>query len=253
MTESLFVSVPSSVSLRLLCLLLGLVALPAAAADKPTVAVLYFGYGGKNPELEVLKKGLAQLLITDLSDFGTAQLVERDRLQEVVDELKLGQTSKFDQATVARIGQLVGARYLVLGDYFDTQMDKTSLLVVSARVVEVRTGNILRSHSARGSADEFLTLEQKLSQDINKVLEGLATKSPEPSKPPASDPSKTPGTPSPSRKARKLTTQTALRYSRALDAKDHKDVETAKKELGLVLQEQPDFVLASMDLARLMK
>jgi TolB-like protein len=239
--------------LRLLCVFLGLLALPAAAADKPTVAVLYFGYGGKNPELEVLKKGLAQLLITDLSGFGTAQLVERERLQEVVDELKLGQSSKFDQATVARIGQLVGARYLVLGDYFDTQLDKASFLVVSARLVEVRTGTILGAYGARGNADEFLTFEQRLAQDINKALEELATKSPEPTRPPASDPSKTPGTPSPSRKPRKLTAQTALRYSRALDAKDRKDVETAKKELGLVLQEQPDFVLASMDLARMMK
>ncbi|WP_224363046.1 CsgG/HfaB family protein [Hyalangium versicolor] len=252
MTESCFVPSFSSSPLRLLCLLLGLLALPASAA-KPTVAVLYFGYGGKNLEMEVLKKGLAQMLISDLSDLGAAQLVERDRLQEILDELKLGQSSKFDQATVARIGQLVGARYLVMGDYFDTQMDKTSLLVMSARVVEVKTGTILRAHSARGNADEFLSLEQKLAQDIHKVLEGLAAQSPEPSKPPASEPSKTPGSSQPSRKARKLTAQTALRYSRALDAKDRKDVETAKQELSLVLKEQPDFVLASTDLALLMK
>ncbi|WP_224248203.1 CsgG/HfaB family protein [Hyalangium gracile] len=242
-----------SLPLRLLCLLLALLALPSAAADKPTVAVLYFGYGGKNPDLEVLKKGLAQMLISDLSDFGTAHLVERDRLEEIIQELELGQSSKFDPATVARIGQLVGAHYLVMGDYFDMKMGKTNMLIMGARVIEVRTATILRALNARGDADEFLLLEQKLAQDVNKVLEGLATKSPEPSKPPSSEPPRAPGTPQPSRKPRRLTTQTALRYSRALDAKDRKDVETAKKELGVVLEEEPDFMLASMDLARLMK
>jgi TolB-like protein len=234
---------------RFLCLLLGLLALPAPAADKPTVAVLYFGYGGKTPEMEVLRKGLAQMLISDLSGFGTVKLVERDRLQEILDELDLGKSSKFDAATVARLGKLLGAQYLVMGDYFDL----LNTLRVDARVIEVKTGQIIRSLGTRGSADEFFTLEQKLSQDINKVLEEIVAAAPAPSKEPAPEPSGSSGAPQPSRMARRLTAKTALRYSRALDAKDRKDTETAKKELKAVLEEQPDFVLASMDLARLMK
>ncbi|HEY0097105.1 MAG TPA: hypothetical protein VGB96_22445, partial [Archangium sp.] len=52
---------------RFLCLLLGLLALPSQAAEKPTVAVLYFDYAGKTEEMTPLRKGLAQMLITDLS------------------------------------------------------------------------------------------------------------------------------------------------------------------------------------------
>jgi TolB-like protein len=219
---------------RLLCLLLGLAALPCLAEGKPTVAVLYFGYTGDTAELRVLKKGLAQMLISDLSASGTVQLVERDRLQEVLHELTLGQSEKFDQDTVARLGSLTGAQYLVMGSYFDLM----NTLVVDAKVVEVSTGNILRSHGARGGTEDFLGLEQKLATELNQGFEKMGVPRPPPP---------------PTRLARRLTTQTALRYSRALDAKDRKDVETAKKELTLVLKEQPDFVLASTDLARLMK
>jgi TolB-like protein len=247
--ESRFVRPLSSLLVRVLCLILGLLALPASAADKPTVAVLYFGYGGKTPEMEVLRKGLAQMMISDLSGFGTVRLVERDRLQEILDELNLAQSSKFDAATVAKVGKLLGAQYLVMGDYFDLLNN----LRVDARVIEVQTGQIIRSLGARGSADEFFTLEQKLSQDINKVLEELVAKAPEPTPKPAPQPSGSPGAPQPSRMARRLTVKTALRYSKALDAKDRKDVETAKKELTAVIAEEPDFVLASADLARLMK
>jgi len=246
--ESLFVRALLSLPLRLLCLFLGLLALPALAAAKPTVAVLYFGYGGKTPELEVLKKGLAQMLITDLSGFGTVTLVERDRLQEIIEELDLGKSQKFDAATVVKIGKLVGAQYLVVGDYFDL----LSSLRIDARVIDMKTGQIVRSLGTRGSADEFFTLEQKLAQDLNKVLEELVATLPEPSDQPAPKPAGSFGAPQPAL-ALKLTARTALRYSRALDAKDRKDVETAKKELKAVLEEQPDFTLASMDLARLMK
>lgn len=249
MTESCLVRAPSTLPLRLLCLLLGLLALPSPAADKPTVAVLYFGYSGENPEMKVLKKGLAQMLITDLSGFGAVKLVERDRLQEITDELQMGQTDKFDSATVAKISKLVGAHYLVLGNYFDLK----NTLVVDAKVVNVETGTILGSRRGTGSTEDFLAIEQKLAQDLNQVLEGITSASLEKAEGAAPTPSGAPSSPDPARKARKLPTKIALRYSRALDAKDRKDVETAKKELTEVVKEQPDFVLASMDLASLMK
>src|SRR5687768_15808473 len=88
-------------------------------AAKPTVAVLYFDYEGKNEEMAVLKKGLAQMIISDLSGGASYTVVERMRLQEIMDELKLAQSGKIDPATAAKIGKLLGARYMVMGGYFD--------------------------------------------------------------------------------------------------------------------------------------
>jgi curli biogenesis system outer membrane secretion channel CsgG len=117
----------------------------AAALDQPTVAVLYFDYQGKNEELSVLKKGIAQMLISDLSASAAFTVVERDRLEEVLAELKLGQTKAFDPASAAKIGELLGAKFLVLGGYFDVM----GTLRVDARVVEVETGRVRCSR--RGS------------------------------------------------------------------------------------------------------
>src|SRR5687768_14231382 len=91
----------------------------AEAADKPTVAVLYFDYQGKNEELALLKKGLAQMLISDLSASDAYVVVERDRLEDVLAELKLGQSKAVDAKTAAKIGKLLGARFLIMGGYFD--------------------------------------------------------------------------------------------------------------------------------------
>jgi TolB-like protein len=225
-----------SLSLPLALAALTLLSARHARADetKPTVAVLYFDYSGKDPDLGVLKKGLAQMLISDLASLDGVRLVERDRLEEVLAELKLGASGKVDQATAAKVGKLLGARYLVLGGYFDLMQQ----LRADARVVEVETGKVIDSTGAGGKQDDFIGIEQKLSGELARILSTKthATIKPSPVKPPA-----------------KLGTKTALRYARALDAIDHKDKPTAKKELAAVVKEQPDFRLAALDMDKLIQ
>jgi TolB-like protein len=219
--------------------ILALVTGGAARADtKPTVAVLYFDYSGKDEQLEVLRKGLAQMMISDLSALDAIQLVERDRLEAILAELKLGQSGKIDPATAAKAGKLLGARYMVLGGYFDL---KTTLRV-DARVVEVETGKVVQSVGATGEADDFLTLEQKLVGEVGAVLESqLAI--PPPKSPPA------PRVRPPARLAR----HTAVLYSRALNDIDAGNKPRAREKLQQVVKEQADFKLAMVDLDKLMQ
>jgi TolB-like protein len=212
------------------------------AADKPTVAVLYFDYQGKNEELALLKKGLAQMLISDLSQHDAYVVVERDRLEDVLGELKLNQTKAFDKATANKIGKLLGARFMVMGGYFDVM----GTLRVDARVVEVETGRIVRSIGGHGGPEEFLELEGKIARELDGVLSGeLPAKTPDPT--PGQKDKKQPARPS------KLKMGTAVKYSKALDAIDKKDKEAAKKALGDVVKEQPDFKLAEEELLALVQ
>jgi TolB-like protein len=215
-------------------------AAPAVVANVPTVAVLYFDYSGKNEALLPLQKGLAQMLITDLASQDTLRVVERERLQAILDEHKLAQNGKLDSKTAVRIGKLLGARHLVLGSYFDV----AGSLRVDARLVDVETGAIVKSVGAQGKADEFLVLEQKLADGLraacatlvhDKVAAAVAPR-PTPPKPP-----------------KRLKTETAVAYGRALLAYDAGDKPTARKLFKNVLQAQPDFELAQRDLDRLIQ
>jgi TolB-like protein len=210
----------------------------ADAAPKPTVAILYFDYSGKDDQLALLRKGLAQMMISDLSALDAIQLVERDRLEEILAELKLGQSNKIDPASAAKVGKLLGARYLVLGGYFDFK----ATLRVDARVVEVETGKVIQSVGATGDAENFLALEQKLVTDISAVL-GKQLSLP---------PVKTPPTPRVKPPA-KLARRTAMLYSRALQNLDTGNKSQAKVELEEVVKQQPDFKLAMLDLDKLLQ
>jgi TolB-like protein len=230
-----------------LCLLVAAVSAPgpARAEDpppdrRPTVAVLYFDYTGPTEQLSVLRKGLAQMLVTDLGAVSGIRLVERDRVQEILAELELGEAKKLDADTAARVGRLLGARWLVLGGYFDL----SGALRVDARVVEVETGRILKSVGVTGTPGDFLGVEQPLAQQLGTIL---ATELPP--LPPAA---KEDGTRRP-RPPKALDTATAVHYGKALDARDRGDKATAKSELKATLEAQPDFALAERDLAALMQ
>jgi TolB-like protein len=236
-------------ALALSLLVMPLCARAAPPDARPTVAVLYFDYSGKDGEMAVLKKGLAQMLISDLSALDGVRLVERDRLEEILAELKLAQSGKIDTATAAKVGKLLGARYLVLGGYFDLM----GTLRADARVVEVETGKVVQSTGAQGKPQDFLDLEQKLSASVAKILSAKATAAVVTPEPPTTTNAATATAAKPPKPPKQLATKLALRYSKALDAKDRGDKATAKKELVAVVKEQPDFRLAQLDIDKLIQ
>jgi TolB-like protein len=229
------------------------------AAPATTIGVLYFDYAGKNAELAPLSKGLAQMLISDLAAVDTVKIVERERLQAVLDEQKLGQSGKIDNRTAARIGKLLGARYLVLGTYFDA----VGAFRADARLVDVETGQIVKSVGANGKAEDFISLEQTLADGLRKAAAllppppgGGERQAPEHrtgerhdsehgiAKPPVRRPPKPP---------RALRASTAVTYGKALAAADVGDRKQASTLFKSVLAEQPDFELAQRDLDRLIQ
>jgi TolB-like protein len=209
-----------------------------AGAKAPTVAVLYFDYEGKRDELAVLKTGLAQILISDLGAVDSCRVVERARLQALLDEQKLGQSGKIDRATAARVGKLLGAQMLVLGSFFDLG----TTLRVDARLVEVETGRILHTVGANGKGDDFMDIERKIAVEMEQALRQQAVEG-------APAAQKRPAPPRPAR----LKTTTAIKYSRALALADKGDRPKATAGLREVLTEQPDFQLARADLDRLLQ
>jgi len=221
---------------------------PHAAPAATTIGVLYFDYAGKNAELAPLSKGLAQMLISDLAAIDTIRVVERERLQAVLDEQKLGHGGKIDSRTAARIGKLLGARYLVLGTYFDA----LGAFRADARLVDVETGQIVKSIGANGKAEDFISLEQTLAEGLGKAAAQLPP-------PPTGAGRKErggghgAGEHGVAKPPRSLKASTAVTYGKALAAADVGDRKQATTLFKSVLADQPDFELAQRDLDKLIQ
>jgi TolB-like protein len=112
--------------------------LSATPGPANTVAVMPFSFSGADSSLKPLERGFADLLATDLSRVKALTVVERARLQAILDEIRLQQTAGADSATMVRAGKLIQAGTLVQGSLLQSG-DK---LRTDAALVSVATSAI---------------------------------------------------------------------------------------------------------------
>jgi len=106
------------------------------------------------------------MLISDLSGSDAIRVVERDRIEDILAEQKLQGTGKIDAKSAAKLGKLLGARYLVVGGYFDLQ----GALRVDARIIDVETGRVLKSFGVNGKPGDFLPVDKDFAPMVAKKL-----------------------------------------------------------------------------------
>ena len=128
-----------------------------------TIAVLYFKNLSSARELDPLQKGLAQMLITDLSKVKQLTVIERIKLQRLLEELELGSTGFVDEKTAPRVGKLIGAKKLVTGAFTELSDEQ---LRIDASLAETATSKILEVDEVTGKLEALFDLEKKLALSI---------------------------------------------------------------------------------------
>ena len=141
-------------------------------AKKITLAVMYFENNSviDKEKVEPLKKGLADMLITDLTKVQAFRVVERERLNDILEELKLNQTAAIDQSTAQKVGKLLGAQTLLLGSYINFYGGK---MRVDLRIIETETGLTLKAEEITDDVDDLFDMVKDLTA---KVVDGLDIK-----------------------------------------------------------------------------
>src|SRR5690242_13368506 len=152
-------------------LLIGAPALAVAQANNPVVAVLYFdnnSFGKDRADYDGLGKGIADLLINDMASNASMRVVERDRIQLILQEQSLVQTKSIDPQTAVRLGKLLGAQYMITGGFMS---DGKGTLLVTSRVISVETGAIMNPLKLESKGGEdVLGLIGQLSARLNSDL-----------------------------------------------------------------------------------
>src|SRR5438552_18577221 len=74
----------------------------AAGAQSKRIAISYFDNNSKDKEWDPIQKGLADMLITDLSQLKSVEIVEREKLNAILDELKLQKSKYIDPSTAVK-------------------------------------------------------------------------------------------------------------------------------------------------------
>lgn len=221
---------------------LALVAAPALAQDdtRPTVAVLPFvnsAIGASQAELQPLSKGIAELLLTELAQNPAIRVVERENILKILDEQKLAQDGRVDEATAARIGKLLGAKHMVTGSFIT---DNKGKMVLTLKSIDSETGRIEWTHRGDGKTEEFLDLVSKVGAAANSGL-----------KLPALTPQARQTSEARTETQKKVPFQAVMLYSRAISAQDAGKKAEAIELFSQAISRFPDFADAKAAKAKL--
>lgn len=85
------------------------------AQNKPIMAVMEFDMAASYKVGRKLGTGLSDMLTNALVEDGSFRVVERKRINEILQEQNLGMDGIVDPSTTASIGRMIGANYLVMG------------------------------------------------------------------------------------------------------------------------------------------
>lgn len=207
------------------------------ADTRPGIAVLPFNNGGSygqgKEDFDALERGIAGMMISELSANPAARVVERQEIQRLLDEQNLGAQNRVDPATAAKIGKLVGARYTVMGTFVDFYGD----FRVDVRLVNTETGEIIKTESERMQRDHLFdiirTVAVRLMKDAN--LPALQRQ--------ASD----------QRMNRQVPTEALTFYSRALLYQDRGQKDKAVEMFNRALAIFPEYAEAQEGLQRVQR
>jgi TolB-like protein len=133
----------------------GLQAVPA----QNTVAVLYFSNRTGKSDIDPLEKGFALMLMTDLSKVKSLQVVERVRIQALLDEMALGTSGVAEPGTAPRMGKLLAAQWLVGGDIGG---GRPAILQIKGDVLDVPPQKSLGQPGSEGPFEDIFRMEKEV-------------------------------------------------------------------------------------------
>jgi len=204
---------------------------------RPGIAVLPFNNGGSygqgKEDFDALERGIAGMMISELSANSAARVVERQEIQRLLDEQNLGAQGRVDAATAAKIGKLVGARYVVLGTFIDFYGD----FRVDVRLVNTETSEIIKTESERMQRDHMFDIIRNVAARLMKDANLPAL----------------PRQTSDQRMSRQVPTEALTYYSRALLYQDRGQKEKAVEMFNRALTIFPEYAEAQEGLQRVQR
>ncbi|HEY9433250.1 MAG TPA: protein kinase [Blastocatellia bacterium] len=132
-----------------------------------SVAVLRFNNVTKSPEDDWLGVGIAETVTADLKNVEGMTVIGRELIYEALRRWNAENHTDFDEKFATRVGREVGARWIIGGGY----QRIGEMLRITARFVEVATGEVLKTVKIDGRMSEVFDLQDKIVHDLSRNLD----------------------------------------------------------------------------------
>jgi tetratricopeptide (TPR) repeat protein/TolB-like protein/predicted Ser/Thr protein kinase len=142
----------------------------AAPSGKPAVAVLYFENNTGDASLDWMRTGLADMLVTDLSQSTEFEVLGTDRVHQILQELRRADDQVISADIVKAVADRAAVDTVVLGSY----VKAGDVIRINARLQNAMTGRVVTSERVEGPGQASLfSLVDELTRRFKSRLAGL--------------------------------------------------------------------------------
>jgi tetratricopeptide (TPR) repeat protein len=114
---------------------------PAGEGGKPTVAILPFENNTGSEQLNWLRTGLTDMMVTDLSQSPNVEVLSTDRLVQILDSMQRLDDKVISFETVQELARRAGVQTVLVGSY----VKAGDVIRINAKLQDAATGRIISS------------------------------------------------------------------------------------------------------------
>lgn len=147
----------------------------AQAAPAVLPAVVVWDFDNQSPPgmgtgAEFLRRSLPENLTVSLLQTGSLQVVERQRLKDLLAEQKVSAAQLADEDARVRLGRIVGAGRMVFGGYFVLGNE----VQVHVRVIDTATSRVLFSDETTAPLSHVMQQVEPMNRRLARALGGAS-------------------------------------------------------------------------------
>lgn len=143
---------------------------PSLAPPSPklenAVAVMTFSNITGEPSDEWIGSGIAETVTSDLKKVRGLSVIGRERTFEVLKDIQTGALNDFDESVAIDIGRRLAAAWILGGGF----QRIGEMIRITARVIDVNTGEVIRTVKIDGKISEIFNLQDKIVYELSQGL-----------------------------------------------------------------------------------
>ena len=145
---------------------------PLTPSGKPSVAVLYFQNNTGSPQLDWLRTGLTDMVVTDLSQSPDTNVLSTDRLYQILAYLKRQNDPVVSFDTVREVARLAGVQHVLTGNYIKAG----ETIRINVTLQDVTSGRILTAeHLEAANESQLFPTVDSLTRRLQTHLASTVT------------------------------------------------------------------------------
>lgn len=132
-----------------------------------SIAVLRFNNITGNAADEWIGVGIAETVTADMKNIQGVAVIGRELIYEVLRRWNADNQPDFDEKFATRVGREVGARWIIGGGY----QRFGEMLRITARFVEVETGELIKTVKIDGRMNDIFELQDKIVYELSRDMD----------------------------------------------------------------------------------